>query len=100
MTPQVLGNTSALEKSSAADPTKTLICYVLQDASLSNTVLIDSEAKARNLPSVFSALHIEELHENDAILALNAPSLKDESYEKKYDIPIDFPFGADRFCSN
>ena len=80
VTPQVLGNTSALEKTSAADPTKTLICYVLQDASLSNTVLIDSEAKARNLPSVFSALHIEELHENDAILALNAPSLKDESY--------------------
>ena len=80
VTPQVLGNTSALEKTSAADPTKTLISYVLQDASLSNTVLIDSEAKARHLPSVFSARHIEELHENDAILALNAPSLKDESY--------------------
>ncbi|MGB8697294.1 MAG: glycerol-3-phosphate 1-O-acyltransferase PlsB, partial [Acinetobacter sp.] len=80
VTPQVLGNTEELEKNIKNKHDKKLICYVLQDASLSNTVLIDTEAKARKLPSVFAPLMIQEFKEDDSILALNVPSSKNEAY--------------------
>ena len=60
VTPQVLGNTTELEKNIENQFENKLICYVLQDSSLSNTVLIDTEAKARKLPSVFAPLMIQE----------------------------------------
>lgn len=80
VTPQVLGNTTELEKNIENQFDKKLICYVLQDSSLSNTVLIDTEAKARKLPSVFAPLMIQEFQEEDSILALNMPSSKSEAY--------------------
>ncbi|MGE8563153.1 MAG: glycerol-3-phosphate 1-O-acyltransferase PlsB, partial [Acinetobacter bohemicus] len=80
VTPQVLGNTTELEKNIENQFEKKLICYVLQDSSLSNTVLIDTEAKARKLPSVFAPLMIQEFQEEDSILALNMPSSKSEAY--------------------
>lgn len=71
VTPQVLGNTAALEQNLAQQSDKVRVCYVLQDASLSNTVLIDKEAEKRGLPSVFSEINIEQSHESDSILVLN-----------------------------
>lgn len=80
VSPQVLGNTTELENNFNHTSDKKIICYVLQDASLSNTVLIDTEAKARKLPSVFAPLVVQELIEEDSILALNGPHSKNESY--------------------
>ena len=80
VTPQVLGNTTELEKMVTAPLQKKLVCYVLQDASLSNTVLIDTEAKTRHLPSVFNPLVIHEFTADNSILALNVSSAKNESY--------------------
>ncbi len=80
VTPQVLGTTEELEKNIKSQLDKKIICYVLQDASLSNTVLIDTEAKARQLPSVFAPLNIQEFQEDDSILALNVPNSKNEAY--------------------
>ena len=80
VSPQVLGNTTELENNFNHASDKKIICYVLQDASLSNTVLIDTEAKARKLPSVFAPLVVQELIEEDSILALNGPHSKNESY--------------------
>ncbi len=45
VTPQVLGTTAELEHRVAQSSEKTQFCYVLQDASLSNTVLIDQQAR-------------------------------------------------------
>ncbi|MCG2608453.1 glycerol-3-phosphate 1-O-acyltransferase PlsB [Acinetobacter sp. SM34] len=80
VTPQVLGNTEELKKTIQDQTDKKIICYVLQDASLSNTVLIDTEAKARQLPSVFAPLSIHEYQEDDSILALNVPNSTHEAY--------------------
>ncbi|QQN38039.1 glycerol-3-phosphate 1-O-acyltransferase PlsB [Acinetobacter sp. CS-2] len=80
VTPQVLGNTEELKKTLEYQKDKKIICYVLQDASLSNTVLIDTEAKARQLPSVFTPFSIQELQEDDSILALNLPNSQNQTY--------------------
>lgn len=80
VTPQVLGNTEELEKNIKNQSDKKIICYVLQDASLTNTVLIDREAKARQLPSAFAPLSIQDYQEDDSILALNVPNSKNEAY--------------------
>ena len=47
VTPQVLGSTAELEHRIAQSSEKTQFCYVLQDASLSNTVLIDQQTQSR-----------------------------------------------------
>ncbi|MGH1400798.1 MAG: glycerol-3-phosphate 1-O-acyltransferase PlsB, partial [Acinetobacter tandoii] len=70
VSPQVLGTTSELEQQYSAS-SDTPICYVLQDASLSNTVLIDNEAQKRHLPSVYQPLKIGTVQEEDSILVLN-----------------------------
>ena len=80
VTPQVLGNTEELEKTIEDQLDKKIICYVLQDASISNTVIIDTEAQTRKLPSVFIPLSIQEFKEDDSILALTVPSAKNEAY--------------------
>ncbi|MFC6052511.1 glycerol-3-phosphate 1-O-acyltransferase [Acinetobacter sp. Ac_877] len=80
VSPQVLGNTAELEQKIAQQSDKTKVCYVLEDSSLSNTVLIDKEALERGLPSVFSQLNIADMNEADSILALNETEQKNESY--------------------
>lgn len=70
VSPQVLGTTSELEQQYSAS-SNTPICYVLQDASLSNAVLIDHEAQKRQLPSVYQPLKIGTVQEEDSILVLN-----------------------------
>lgn len=80
VTPQVLGSTSELEQNLAQNQLHTHICYVLQDASLSNTVLIDKEAQARGLPSVFSPLILGQYNEDNSMLALNEQDHPHDSY--------------------
>ncbi|WP_104484118.1 glycerol-3-phosphate 1-O-acyltransferase PlsB [Acinetobacter indicus] len=80
VTPQVLGSTSELEQNLAQNQLHTRICYVLQDASLSNTVLIDKEAQARGLPSVFSPLILGQYNEDNSMLALNEQDQPHDSY--------------------
>ncbi|MDM1281070.1 glycerol-3-phosphate 1-O-acyltransferase PlsB [Acinetobacter indicus] len=80
VTPQVLGSTSELEQNLAQNQLHTRICYVLQDASLSNTVLIDKEAQARGLPSVFSPLILGQYNEDNSMLALNEQDHPHDSY--------------------
>ncbi|WP_180074586.1 glycerol-3-phosphate 1-O-acyltransferase PlsB [Acinetobacter sp. YH12116] len=80
VTPQVLGSTSELEQNLAQNQLHTRICYVLQDASLSNTVLIDKEAQARGLPSVFSPLILGQYNEDNSMLALNEQDHPHASY--------------------
>lgn len=71
VSPQVLGTTSELEQQYSASANGNPICYVLQDASLSNTVLIDHEAQKRQLPSVYQPLQLGTVQEEDSILVLN-----------------------------
>lgn len=80
VTPQVLGNTAELEQNFAQNSDKTKICYVIEDPSVSNTVLIDKEALERGLPSVYTNLNIAHLNESDSLLALNEVEQKNESY--------------------
>lgn len=80
VTPQVLGNTVELEQDVAQSSDKTKICYVIEDPSVSNTVLIDKEAIERGLPSLFSCLEIAKNNESDSILALNETEQTNENY--------------------
>lgn len=77
--PQVLGNTDALEQQLADSP-HTHICYVLQHASTSNTILIDQQAQQRGLGSVFAALNIADHQEDDSMLVLNESDKKQKAY--------------------
>jgi len=79
VSPQVLGNTAELEQNISHE-TNTKVCYVLEDASLSNTVLIDKEAIQRGLPSVFSKIEFDSLHEDDSMLVLNENNASQEDY--------------------
>ncbi|MHA3892103.1 glycerol-3-phosphate 1-O-acyltransferase PlsB [Acinetobacter sp. GXMZU3951] len=71
VSPQVLGTTTELEQQISSTTESNRICYVLQDASLSNTVLIDTEAQKRKLPSVYQPLQVATATEEDSILVLN-----------------------------
>lgn len=82
VTPQVLGNTSSLAQQ-WAQSTHCRICYVLQDASLSNTVLIDEQAQNHDLPSVFSPLQIGSYTATDSMLVLNEPKNNYYHYSAK-----------------
>jgi glycerol-3-phosphate O-acyltransferase len=80
VSPQVLGNTAELEHSVALNSKFTKVCYVLEDSSLSNTVLIDKQTVERGLPSVFSHIEIGGLYEQDSMLVLNEPNETGEIY--------------------
>ena len=80
VTPQVLGSTAELEHRIAQSSEKTQFCYVLQDASLSNTVLIDQQAQSRGLPSVYAPLNIAEHQEDDSILVLHEKNPQHSAY--------------------
>ncbi len=82
VTPQVLGSTAELEHHYAQRSDQTQFCYVLQDASLSNTVLIDQQAQSRGLPSVYAPLQIAEHKEENSILVLNEK--KPQQYAYRY----------------
>ena len=77
VSPQVLGTTAELEQKIAQEANHTRICYVLEDASVSNSVLIDKESISRGLPSIFEELQIEEFKEADSLLVLDDQQTKE-----------------------
>lgn len=81
VSPQVLGDTQALENTIKEQNSKLLpICYVIQDHSTSNKVLIDNETEKRNLHSAFSALILKEHQEDDSFLVLEASKTNASAY--------------------
>lgn len=81
VSPQVLGDTQALENTLKEQDAKQLpICYVIQDNSTSNKVLIDNETEKRSLHSAFSALRLKEHQEDDSFLVLEASTHNASAY--------------------
>lgn len=72
VSPQVLGNPQALEQTSTSqEATPFPVCYVIQDDSVSNKVLIDNETEKQKLQSAFMPLQLDELSEDDSFLTLH-----------------------------
>ena len=72
VSPQVLGNPQALEQiSTSQEATPFPVCYVIQDDSVSNKVLIDNETEKQKLQSAFMPLQLDELSEDDSFLTLH-----------------------------
>ena len=81
VSPQVLGDTQALENTIKEQNAKQLpICYVIQDNSTSNKVLIDNETEKRGLHSAFSTLKLKEHQEDDSFLVLEASKTNASAY--------------------
>ncbi|WP_111857904.1 glycerol-3-phosphate 1-O-acyltransferase PlsB [Acinetobacter sp. CFCC 10889] len=81
VSPQVLGDTQTLEnKLKEQDSKPAAICYVIQDDSTSNKVLIDNETEKRSLHSAFSPLKLKELQEDDSFLVLEASKHNASAY--------------------
>ena len=79
--PQILGDTQALERKIKNDTSNTLpICYVIQDDSTSNKVLIDNETEKRNLTPAFAPLVLGNYQEDDSFLALEASKSNASAY--------------------
>lgn len=73
VSPQVLGDTQVLEnKINIDNPEQFPVCYVIQDDSTSNKVLIDNETEKRQLASAFVPLSLGEYQEDDSFLTLEA----------------------------
>ena len=81
VSPQILGDTQALENKIKDDTSNTLpICYVIQDDSTSNKVLIDNETEKRNLNPAFAPLVLGNYQEDDSFLALEASKSNASAY--------------------
>lgn len=81
VSPQVLGDTQALEHTLhdlQAHPLP--ICYVIQDDSTSNKVLIDNETEKRKLSPAFSPLVLGDYQEDDSFLILEASKSNASAY--------------------
>lgn len=73
VSPQVLGDTEALEnKINIENEHQFPVCYVIQDDSTSNQVLIDNETEKRQFSSAFAPLNLGEYQEDDSFLTLEA----------------------------
>ena len=79
VTPQVLGSTAELEQHAQQQQT-TPVCYVLQDDSLSNTLLINEQTKQRHLPAALAPLRLGEQYEENSMLILNEQNPKEAPY--------------------
>ncbi|OTG91279.1 glycerol-3-phosphate 1-O-acyltransferase PlsB [Acinetobacter sp. ANC 3813] len=81
VSPQVLGDTQVLEnKINIDNPEQFPVCYVIQDDSTSNQVLIDNETEKRQLSSAFAPLKLDEYEENDSFLTLEASKKNASSF--------------------
>ncbi|MGE8541281.1 MAG: glycerol-3-phosphate 1-O-acyltransferase PlsB, partial [Acinetobacter sp.] len=81
VSPQVLGDTQVLEnKINIDNPEQFPVCYVIQDDSTSNQVLIDNETEKRQLSSAFAPLKLGEYEENDSFLTLEASKKNASSF--------------------
>lgn len=75
VSPQVLGDPQSLELAAQTDTDSTPaipVCYVIQDDSTSNKVLIDNETEKSGLQSAFAALQVGQFQEADSFLTLDA----------------------------
>jgi glycerol-3-phosphate O-acyltransferase len=81
VSPQVLGDTQVLEnKINIDNPERFPVCYVIQDDSTSNKVLIDNETEKRQLSSAFAPLSLGEYQEDDSFLILEASKKNASSF--------------------
>ncbi|WP_374573770.1 glycerol-3-phosphate 1-O-acyltransferase PlsB [Acinetobacter sp.] len=81
VSPQVLGDTQVLEsKLNIENPERHPICYVIQDDSTSNKVLIDNETEKRHLSSAFAPLSFGAYQEDDSFLTLEASKKNASSF--------------------
>ncbi|QXW27425.1 glycerol-3-phosphate 1-O-acyltransferase PlsB [Acinetobacter johnsonii] len=81
VSPQVLGDTQVLEnKINIYNPEQFPVCYVIQDDSTSNKVLIDNETEKRQLSSAFAPLSLGEYQEDDSFLTLEASKKNASSF--------------------
>ncbi|OTG80350.1 glycerol-3-phosphate 1-O-acyltransferase PlsB [Acinetobacter sp. ANC 4648] len=81
VSPQVLGDTQALENTVQDNKLNALpICYVIQDDSTSNKVLIDNETKKRQLSPAFSPLVLGDYREDDSFLTLEPTKSNASAY--------------------
>ena len=81
VSPQVLGDTEALEnKINIENEHQFPVCYVIQDDSTSNQVLIDNETEKRQFSSAFAPLNVGEYQEDDSFLTLEATKKNASSF--------------------
>ncbi len=81
VSPQVLGDTQALENTiNNIESNTTPICYVIQDDSTSNKVLIDNETEKRKLSPAFSPLIIDQYQEDDSFITLEPSKSNASAY--------------------
>lgn len=81
VSPQVLGDTQALENTiNDIESNMTPICYVIQDDSTSNKVLIDNETEKRKLNPAFSPLIIDQYQEDDSFITLEPSKSNASAY--------------------
>ncbi|RZG88590.1 glycerol-3-phosphate 1-O-acyltransferase PlsB [Acinetobacter sp. WCHAc060033] len=80
VSPQVLGDTEKLENT-IHDPNtpSSPICYVIQDDSTSNKVLIDNETEKRNLSPAFAPLFLSDDYQEDDSFIILEPSKSNAS---------------------
>ncbi|WP_121973455.1 glycerol-3-phosphate 1-O-acyltransferase PlsB [Acinetobacter stercoris] len=71
VTPQVLGDTHNLEQVTKNLNNTSPICYVIQEDSTSNKVLIDNETEKLQLSPAYAPLKLNELNEADSFLSLH-----------------------------
>lgn len=82
VSPQVLGDTQALEnKVNNPDMPQLPVCYVIQDDSTSNKVLIDNETEKRKLNPAFAPLVLSpEYQEDDSFIILESSKSNASAY--------------------
>ena len=81
VSPQVLGDTEALEnKINIENEHQFPVCYVIQDDSTSNQVLIDNETEKRQFSSAFAPLNLGGYQEDDSFLTLEATKKNASSF--------------------
>lgn len=81
VSPQVLGDTQALQHALQDNQSQALpICYVIQDDSISNKVLIDNETEKRQLSPAFAPLMLGDYQEDDSFLILEATKSNASAY--------------------
>ncbi|MBJ9953797.1 MULTISPECIES: glycerol-3-phosphate 1-O-acyltransferase PlsB [unclassified Acinetobacter] len=82
VSPQVLGDTQTLENTiNDPDTAHFPICYVIQDDSTSNKVLIDNETEKRKLSPAFAPLQLSsDYQEDDSFITLEPTKSNASAY--------------------
>lgn len=83
------GNASTAQNSNDAHGAKTIapVCYVLQNQSRSNALVLDSETRRLNLPAALEAMDNPLLNEDAAIIFLQQSAQRNNFYPNNYSFP-------------